>query len=422
MKRGALASSSFFVRWLVRVTYERCCGLDIHKKTVVACVMTPEGQETRTFGTTTVRLQELASWLMERRVTHVAMESTGVFWKPIYNVLETHSFELLVVNAQRMKAVPGRKTDVKDAEWIADLLHHGLLQASYIPDREQRELREATRYRTTLTEDRTRIVNRIQKLLEGANIKLSSVASDVTGVSARAILEALAQGETDPTALAALSQGRLRADASLLEEALAGVMGPHQRFLLASELRHLTLLDEELARMDEEVARRTAPFADLIDRLDTIPGVGRRIAEIVLAEFGTDMNRFPTQLHASSWAKVCPGNNESAGKRKSGSTGHGNRWLRRSLVEAARAAARTRNTYLAAQYQRLAARRGAKRAAMAVAHTILIIIYHIIKDGTVYHDLGPNYFDDRRSQDVVRRAVDRIRRLGYEVTCTPKAA
>ncbi len=406
----------------MRVTYERCCGLDIHKKTAVACVLTPEGQETRTFGTTTVRLQELAAWLLECGVTHVAMESTGVFWQPIYNVLETYPFELLVVNAQRMKAVPGRKTDVKDAEWIADLLQHGLLQASYIPNREQRELREATRYRTSLTEDRTRVVNRIQKLLEGANIKLSSVASDVTGVAARTMLEALARGETDPTALAAMSQGRLRADASTLEEALAGVMGPHQRFLLGSELRHLTLIDDEIARMDAEVARRTAPFDELIVRLDAIPGVGRRIAEVLLAEVGSDMGRFRTELHLSSWAKVCPGNNESAGKRKAGSTGNGNRWLRRALVEAARAAARTRNTYLAAQYQRLATRRGAKRAAMAVAHTILIIVYHMVKEGTAYRDLGPNYFDDRRSHDVVRRAVERIRRLGYDVTYTQKAA
>lgn len=406
----------------MRVTYERCCGLDIHKKTVVACVITPEGQETRTFGTTTVRLQELATWLTERGVSQVAMESTGVFWQPIYNVLESYSFDLSVVNAQHIKAVPGRKTDVKDAEWIADLLRHGLVRGSYIPNREQRELREAVRYRITLIEERSRVINRVQKLLEGANIKLSSVASDVVGVSGRAILEGMVRGEADPRALAELAKGRLHTERSMLEEALDGVMGAHQRLLLESQLRHLDFLDAEVARLDEEVKRRTTPFNDVLTRLDTIPGIGRRIAEILVAEVGTDMSRFPTAAHLASWARVCPGNNESAGKRKSGSTGPGNRWLRTSLVEAARAASRTRQTYLAAHYQRLATRRGAKRAAMAVAHTILIIVYRLLKDGTTYHDLGPNYFDERRQRDVVHRAVQRIQRLGYDVTLQPQAA
>lgn len=406
----------------MQVTYERCCGLDVHKKTVVACVITPDGQETRTFGTTTGRLQDLAAWLAERGVSHVAMESTGVFWEPIYNVLETHPFELLVVNAQHVKAVPGRKTDVKDAEWIADLLRHGLLRASYIPNREQRELRELTRHRQALVQDRSQVIQRIQKVLEGANIKLSSVASNVVGVSGRAILDGLVRGEADPRTLADLAQGRLHTERAALEEALYGVVGPHQRLLLESELRQVDFLDAEIGRLDEEVQRRTAPFEEELTRLDTIPGVGRRTVETLAAEVGIDMTRFGTAMHLASWARVCPGNNESAGKRKSGRTGHGNRWLRSALIEAARAAARTRGTYLSAQYHRLAARRGAKRAAMAVAHSILIIVYRLLKDGTTYHDLGPNYFDERHASDVVHRAVQRIKHLGYDVTLQPHAA
>jgi transposase len=408
---------------MVQVTYERCCGLDVHKKTVVASVITPGGQETRTFGTTTGRLQDLAAWLTERGVSHVAMESTGVYWESIYNVLETYPFELLVVNAQHVKAVPGRKTDVKDAEWIADLLRHGLLRPSFIPTREQRELRELTRHRQALVQDRSKVIQRIQKVLEGANIKLSSVASNVVGLSGRAILDALVGGETDPSVLADLAQGRLHTERPALEEALLGVVGAHQRLLLQSELRQLDFLNAEIERLDLEVQRRTAPFEEELARLDTIPGVGRRIAEILAAEVGVDMaERFPTSMRLASWARVCPGNNESAGKRKSGSTGRGNRWLRPALVEAARAAGRGRGTYLSAQYQRLAVRRGAKRAALAVAHSILVIAYRLLKDGTTYRDLGPNYFDERHARDVVLRAVQRITNLGYTVTLQPRAA
>ena len=400
----------------MRVVYERCCGLDVHKKTVVACVLTPEGQESRTFGTMTGELLQLADWLLERRVTHVAMESTGVFWKPVYNLLEGLELTLLVVNARHIKAVPGRKTDVKDAEWIADLLRHGLVRGSYIPDRSQRELRELVRYRRSLIQQRGQLINRIQKLLEGANIKLSAVASDIAGVSGRAMLEALAAGTEDPAALAGLARGRLQQKRPALEQALHGLMGPHQRALLQSQLRHLDFLDGEIARMDQEVTARMDPFDEAIERLDTVPGVGRRGAEEILAEIGPDMGRFPTAAHLASWARVCPGNNESAGKRKSGRTGGGNPWLRRALVEAARGAARTRRTYLSAQYHRLAARRGAKRAAMALAHTILVIVYHLLRDQTEYRDLGPNYFDERDREAVVRRSVRRIEQLGFKVT------
>jgi len=400
----------------MEVINERCCGLDVHKKIVVACVLTPEGSETRTFRTMTQGLLELADWLVEQQVTHVAMESTGVFWKPVYNLLEGLELTLLVVNARHIKAVPGRKTDVKDAQWIADLLRHGLLQGSYIPDRSQRELRELVRYRRNLIRERSRVINRIQQVLEGANIKLSSVVTDITGVSGLAMLGALARGETTPEQLAALARGTLRHKRAELEAALHGLMGPHQRLMLQSQLRHLEFLAQEIEQMNQEVATRLDPFEEAVQVADAIPGIGRRGAEEILAEVGTDMSRFPSGGHLSSWAKVSPGNKESAGKRKSGATGQGNPWLRSALVEAAWGAAHTRGTYLSAQYHRLAARRGAKRAILAVAHTILVTLYHLLRDGTTYQDLGGNYFDQRNPQAILRRSVRRIEALGYKVT------
>jgi transposase len=388
--------------------------LDVHKKTVVACLITPEGQETRTFTTMTRDLLRLAEWLAEHQVTHVAMESTGVFWKPVYNLLE-QDFTVLVVNAQHIKAVPGRKTDVKDAEWIADLLRHGLVRGSFIPDRPQRELRELVRHRRGLIRQRSQVVNRIQKVLEGANIKLSSVVSNVVGVSGRAMLEAIVAGEATPEAVAGLAKGTLQKKRPQLEAALHGLAGPHQRFLLHKHLRHLDFLDGEIADLDREIEGRMRPFQEALQRLDTIPGVGRRGAEEFLAEVGPDMNRFPTAGHLASWARLCPGNNESAGKRMSGSTGGGNPWLRSALVDAAWGAVRARHTYLAAQYRRLAPRRGAKRAIVAVAHTILVIAYHLLNDSTSYTDLGANYFDERNRDAAVRAAVRRLQRLGYQV-------
>jgi transposase len=399
----------------MRVVYDRCCGLDVHKKTVVACVITPAGQETRTFSTMTQDLLALSEWLERWGVTHVAMESTGVYWKPLFNLLED-TFEVLVVNAHHIKTVPGRKTDMRDAEWIADLLQHGLVRGSYIPDRPQRELRELVRYRRSLVGNRTQVVNRIQKVLEGANIELAAVVSNVVGVSGRAMLEAMVEGTEDPGVLAALAKGKLRAKQPALERALQGLMGPHQRLLLASHLRHLDLLDAEIAQLDREVAARLDPFQEALERLDEIPGVGRRCAEDILAEVGTDMSHFPTAGHLASWAKVCPGIHESAGKRKGIGTGHGNKWLRATLTEAAQAAGRTKGTYLWSQYHWLAARRGKNRATMAVSHTILTTIYYMLRRGTRYQDLGPNYFDERDRQAAVRRTVHRLERLGYRVT------
>ena len=320
--------------------YTHCCGVDVHKKTMVACriVPGPSGaptKEVRTFGTMTEDLERLADWLGERGVTHAVLESTGSYWKPAWNILEERGFALVLANAAHVKHVPGRKTDVQDAEWLADLLRHGLVRGSFVPDREQRELRELTRYRTSLVEERTAAVNRLQKVLEGANVKLASVASDVMGVSARAMLAELVAGSTDAAALAELAVGALRAKIPMLQQALAGRVGPHQRFLLAQQLAHIDFLDEQIARLDGEVAERTRPCEAAIARLDTIPGVSRRVAEILVAEIGTELDRFPRPGHLASWAGMCPGNDESAGKRRSGRTTRGSRWLPAALVQAA---------------------------------------------------------------------------------------
>jgi transposase len=408
------------------VVYPRCCGLDLHKRTVVACLLTPgprgkPTREVRTFGTMTDDLLELAEWLAAAGCTHVAMESTGSYWKPIWNLLES-SFALLLVNAQHIKAVPGRKTDMKDAEWIGTLLRHGLLKASFVPDRPQRELRELTRYRTTLIRERTAAANRLQKTLEGANIKLASVATDILGASGREMLEALVAGSSDAAALAELARGRLREKLPELARALAGHFAAHQRFMVAEQLAHVDYLDEAIARVSAELRERLRPFDAAVERLDAIPGVGRRTAEVLVAEVGTDLARFPTAAHLASWAGLCPGQHESAGKRHSGKTRKGNRWLRAALVGAAQAASRTRDSYLAAQYRRLAARRGRKRAAVAVGHTILVTAYHLLQGDAPYRDLGGRYFDERDRHAVERRCVRRLEALGFRVTLEPDAA
>jgi transposase len=405
------------------VVYPRCCGLDLHKRTVVACLLTPgprgkPTKEVRTFGTMTDDLLALADWLTEAGCTHVAMESTGVLWKPIFNLLED-GFGLLLVNAHHVKAVPGRKTDVKDAEWLADLLRHGLLRASFVPDRPQRELRELTRYRTTLVRERSAEVNRLQKTLEGANIKLGAVASSLAGRSAREMIEGLLADSPDPARLADLARGRLREKLPELERALTGRVGPHQRFLLAQQLAHIDYLDAAVERVSREIAERLRPFDETLTRLETLPGVGRRVAEIVAAELGLEVARFPRAGHLAAWVGLAPGHHESAGKRLSGTTRKGSPWLRTTLVEAAQAAARTKGTYLAAQYRRLAPRRGQKRAIVAVAHTILVIIYHLLHEQTTYRELGATYFDERERQHVERRLVRRLEALGNTVTLKP---
>lgn len=403
----------------MQVIYERCCGLDVHKRTITACVLKWLGREwqkeIRQFGAMTKDLLALSDWLVGEGCTHVAMESTGVYWKPVYNILEGQ-FELLVVNAQHLKAVPGRKTDVRDAEWIAELLAHGLLRGSFVPPSSVRELRELTRYRTSVVCDCARTINRLQKVLEGANIKLASVVSDIRGVSARLMLEALLAGERDTQQLASLAKGRLKEKRVQLMEALSCRLQPHQSFLIAEHLAQIDYLEGAIERLSREIEERLRPFEQQIAWLDTIPGVNRRTAEVLWAETGGDMGRFASARHLASWAGMCPGNNESAGKRRTGRTRKGSPWLRHCLIEAAHGAAHTKNKYLSSQYHRLAARRGKKKALVAVGHSILVIVYHLLTRKQPYSDLGANYFDERDRQAVTKRCLNRLQKLGYKVT------
>jgi transposase len=412
----------------MEVLYPICCGLDVHKQMLTAClsVVSADGKrtrETRTYLTLTDDLLQLGNWLKEVGCTHVAMESTGVYWKPIYNVL-AGSFEILVVNAAHIKAVPGRKTDVKDAEWIADLLQHGLLRASFIPSQAQRELRDLTRTRTILTDERTAAVNRLQKVLEAANIKLAGpqMVTDIMGASGRLMIEAILEGKADPKTIAELAKGKLRKKREALEQALVGRVNAHHRLLLAMHLEQIDLLDEQIARLSQELAERLRPFETELVRLDAIPGVGRRTAEVWAAEIGFDLSHWPSAGHLASWSGMCPGSEESAGKRKGGKTRKGNKWLRRALVEAAHAAEHKHGSYLQTQYRRLRYRRGAKKAAVAVGHSILVIAYQLLTRKEDYHDLGPVYLDERRRERAKRRALAQLEALGYEATLTEKRA
>jgi transposase len=398
------------------VIIERACGMDVHKDNITACVMTPEGKEIQTFSTKTVFLIQLVDWIKQHGCTHVAMESTSVYWKPIVNLLEAEDIEFLVVNAQHIKAVPGRKTDVKDAEWICKLLRHGLMKASFIPDRNQRELRELVRYRRSIIEERARQHNRIQKVLEGANIKLGSVVSDIMGVSSKNMLYAIAEGIDDPKELSNMAQRTLKRKKDELELALSGYTSPHQRLMLKTILTHIDFLSEQINTLDQEVARRVSSFQEDIERLDSIPGISTRMAEQILAEIGTDIkNQFPSAPHMCSWAGLVPGHNESAGKRRSSKTKKGNKYLRSGLTEAAHSVKGSKN-YLGALYRRTAARKGRKRAGIVVAHAMLRISYYLLTRKEMYIDLGEDYFDKQRQQHIVRHALRRLEGLGYSVT------
>jgi transposase len=440
--------------------YSRCAGIDVHKKTVVVCcrIVEPTGtvtKQTRTFSTMTADLLALSDWMTSLAITHVAMESTGEFWKPLYNLLEG-SFTVLVVNAHHMHNVPGRKTDVKDAEWIAELLAHGLLRGSFIPPEPQRDLRDLTRQRTILVRERADVVRRLQKVLEWANLKLASVATDVVGVSARAMLEAIVDGQSDVSALAELARGRMRSKRAELEQALEGRVREHHRFLLAKHLLHIDFLDEQLADYDEQISAHIqaqpplppqpptsegdeaapAPTAsstqadavseaaglsweDAITIWDGVPGIGRRVAEQLVAELGVDMSQFPSAAHAASWAKLSPGQNESAGKRYSSKIGKGNQWLRATLIQAAHAAVKVKGSSLAAFYQRLVARRGVKKAIVAVAHKLLTIAYTLLRKREVYQERGAAALDERRKDQVLQRMQRRFEQLGYKVHLEP---
>jgi transposase len=411
----------------LQALYARACGLDVHKKLVVACVRILDSKDgtvqstLRKFGTMTADLLELRQWLAELKVTHVAMESTGVYWQPVFNLLEGH-FKVWVVNAQHIKKVPGRKTDMKDAEWIAQLLQCGLLRPSFVPERQQRELRDLTRQQTKLVQQRNAVDNRIQKVLETANIKLGSVASDVLGVSGRKMIEALMAGEKDVAVLAELAQRQLRAKIPELQRALEGELNDHHRFLLRQLLGQYDFLEKEIASVSERLGAVAPPsFRAAVEQLDAVAGVGERGARALLAETGTDMGRFPTHKHFTSWAGQCPGNHESAGKRRSGKTPAANRHLDAVLTEMAHAAVRTKNSYFKAQYHRLAGRRGKKRAIGAVKHSLLVTVYFMLRDNTPYKDLGVDYFDKLNPQQQIRYHVRRLQELGQEVELSPIA-
>jgi transposase len=443
----------------MQIVYARCAGLDVHKKSVVVCarLISTDGTLTthiRTFGTTTADLLNLVTWLLALEVTHVAMESTGEFWKPVYNLLEG-SFTVLVVNAAHIKYVPGRKTDVKDAEWIAELLAHGLLRPSFVPPAPQRALRDLTRQRTHLIQERASVVNRMQKVLEWANIKLASVVTDITGVSARAMLQALVDGQTDVSALAQLAKGRLRSKLAELEQALRGTLEPHHAFMISQHLALLDVFDEQISAFDLRIqtaidgTQSDPPPTDGAEQpdprlragatdattpsapngawsaqalLDAVPGIGLRVAETILAELGTDMSRFPDAAHASSWAGLAPGQHESAGKRKRTRIRDGNKYLRSALIQAAWAAVKQADTFLAAFYRRLAARRGKKKAIVALAHKILVIIYTLLKTGQVYQERGAAALDAHQKERIVHRLERRIAQLGYTVHLEPVTA
>ena len=405
------------------VVHECCAGLDVHKKSVVACVLRsmPGGipdRQVRTFGTMTAELEQLREWLLQCGCTHVAMEATGAYWKPIYNILEERGqFQLQVFNSQHLKTVPGRKTDVKDAEWIATLLRHGLVRPSLIPDRSQRELRELTRYRTALIRERADEVNRLQKTLEGANIKLAAVLSDITGVSGQRILEALLEGVTDAEQLAELAHTRvLLHKRAALEQAVVGRLSDVLRFVVRQQLRHLHDLEAQIATCDAKVQELLHPFEATLAQLRTITGVGPRTAELILVEVGLAIERFPSARHLAAWAGMCPGNRQSGGKRRRAPARKGSPWLRAALAEAAWGASKSKSGgYLPALFHRLAARRGKKRAIVAVGHSILVTCYYLLTRGGTYQDLGETHFDERDRQAVVRRSVRRLQALGYAV-------
>jgi transposase len=403
----------------MEVLYPRGCGIDVHKESLVACLRVQEDRRTRrevqSFGTTTAEILRLHAWLSEAACTHVAMESTGVYWQPVFNLLEG-SFGVILANAHHIKAVPGRKTDVKDCEWLADLLAHGLIRASFIPPAEIRQLRDLTRHRKSLIRDRVKAANRVHKLLESANIKLGNVVTDVLGVSGRAMLDALVAGETEPARLAKLARGSLTPKATLLSEALRGRFTSHHAFLLGQTLIQLDQLAALVTDCDARITELAQPFAAQLDRLQTIVGVGRRSAEVLISEIGVDMSRFATSAHLASWARICPGTHESAGKRRSAGTGTGNNWLRTTLLESAWAASHSRRSYLGGQYRRISKRRGPKRAAIAVAHSILVIAYHVLREGVAFHDLGADYFDRLNSHKARRYHLRRLEELGCDVS------
>jgi transposase len=407
----------------MEVLYRRCCGLDVHKETVVACLRIVSGgeivREVRTFETTTASLIALSEWLAENGCTHVAMEATGVYWKPVWHILADGEFQLTLANASHVKNVPGRKTDVKDATWLADLLAHGLIRASFVPDTQTQELRNLLRTRKQLVREKARHILRVQKTLEDANIKLDSVITEVMGMSGRAMIEALIAGESDPAKLASLANYRLKTSQEKLREALRGRVTKHHRFLLRLHINQIDALDAAIATIDQQVEAGIAPFRAAVEQVSSVPGIRDIGAQVIVSEIGTDMSRFPSDGHLISWAGLCPRNDETAGKRRSNRLRKGAPWLKTTLVQCAWAAVRKKDSYLRAQFLRLKARRGPKKAIIAVAASILTAIYHMLKDGTLYQDLGSNHFQSRSKGQQTKRLIKRLADLGYDVALTP---
>jgi transposase len=406
----------------MEVVYGRCCGFDIHKDIIVACCVNGHGEkEIRSFGTMTDDLLGLCGWLKENEVEMVAMESTASYWKPIFNMLEMEGIPAILVNAQHIKRVPGRKTDVKDAEWTADLLRHGLLEPSFVQKREDRELKELVRYKNSMTEERAREYNRLDKILQGANIKLSSVASSMNTQSGMEMCKAIAKGECNPDVLAKMAKGSMKSKEGELKRALRGFIRPHQQMIIDSMLKHISTLTEQIDELGEEIDRRMHEEEAILSLLDGISGVGKDSAQVIVSEIGTDMSRFPSSKHLVSWAGLSPGKNESAGKKKHAKTRKGNKTLRKTLVQCGRAAANSKNTYLNSMYRRIAARRGKNIACVAVGRTILEICYYMIRDKTSYSDLGADYFLEQNAKSIIKRSIRRIESLGFEVSIREKA-
>ena len=399
----------------MQTVYERCCGIDVHKKLIVACFRNGNKAELRKFDTLTSSIKELGNWLLENKCQMVAMESTGAYWKPIYNILELLDIDVMVVNAHHMKNVPGRKTDAKDAEWIADLLQHGLLKASYIPSKEQREIRDVVRYRKSLIEERAREINRLEKTLEGANIKLSSYVSDLNGVSSRNLLNQAIEGEVTPDNIGDLIHSSMQEKVPILLKAMDGVLTPIQKKLVRAILDHIDDMTRRIKDLDDIIDNEMKGYEDAIKKIDELPGIGKRSAEVIIAEIGIDMSRFPTDAHLASWSGLCPGNNESAGKRKSGKTNKGSKHLKSILIQCAKSAKTNKESFFYAQYQRLVVRRGANRATVAVAHSMLIAIYHMLKDNVPYKNLGNDYYTKFNTEAKAKYYLKKLQELGTSV-------